>query len=82
MNHPPETRTPAAARRCIQGVVGFAGVLEPVTGETGQLELVESELVREAAWSLRLYDVDRDPVHLGRCAGALEAITLLRAGRR
>jgi hypothetical protein len=73
---------PPAARRSLDGVVGFAGVVEPVTGETGQLELVESELVREAAWSLRLYDRDRDPVHLGRCAGALEAITLLRGARR
>jgi hypothetical protein len=65
----------------LTGVVGFAGVIEPVAGCTDRLELVVGELVREAAWSLRQYDRDRDPAHLGRAAGALEAVTLLRRGR-
>jgi hypothetical protein len=43
---------------------------------------VKSELVREAAWSLREWDQGRDPDGFGRCIGLLEAVTQLRAAKR
>jgi hypothetical protein len=63
--------------------MGFAGLVEPVTGDAARVELAEGELVREAAWSLRQADRDRDRrgEHLARCRAMLDAITLLRAER-
>lgn len=82
MTVPPfEPLVNARGRRSLPGVVGFAGVVEPVTGDTERRELVEGELVREAAWALREYDRTRSAEWLGRCFGALEAVKLLRADR-
>jgi hypothetical protein len=74
MNHPIEASPPAVVRRSLEGD-GFAAAAEGVA-----LREERRELLREAQWSLRQWELHRRELDRGRLLAALEGLArMIRA---